>query len=453
MTLWSGGRFDEEPSEELWRFTVDTSDRRMLVDDIDGSIAHATMLGSVGLLTPDETVVMLEGLGAIRDEAAEGRFVFLESDEDVHSAVERRLGEAIGELAGKLHTGRSRNDQVALDLRLYLNRSARSRIAQLSGFVRVLIDLAASVGETVVPSYTHLQQAQAIPLAHHLLAYAWMIKRDVERFSDVIVRIDVSPLGAGASGGSSLPLDATASADLLGMAAVFDNSMDAIGSRDVAAEYVWCATQAMLHLSRLSEELLLWSTSEFGWVTFSDGYTTGSSAMPQKKNADIAELVRGRAAAVIGDLTSIAALQKGLPMTYNRDLQEDKRIVFHADDTLAGSLDALGGMLSTAEFHTPLPSDWVTALDLAEALVGRGVPFRVAHHLVGRLVTDLLARGESFSDLTEQQLTDFDSSFGAADLAIFDVAASVASRSTHRGGSMESVEAQIEDLEAFLAPG
>jgi argininosuccinate lyase len=453
MTLWSGGRFDEEPSEELWRFTVDTSDRRMLVDDIDGSIAHATMLGSVGLLTPDETGVMLEGLGAIRDEAAEGRFVFLESDEDVHSAVERRLGEAIGELAGKLHTGRSRNDQVALDLRLYLNRSARSRIAQLSGFVRVLIDLAASVGETVVPSYTHLRQAQAIPLAHHLLAYAWMIKRDVERFSDVIVRIDVSPLGAGASGGSSLPLDATASADLLGMAAVFDNSMDAIGSRDVAAEYVWCATQAMLHLSRLSEELLLWSTSEFGWVTFSDGYTTGSSAMPQKKNADIAELVRGRAAAVIGDLTSIAALQKGLPMTYNRDLQEDKRIVFHADDTLAGSLDALGGMLSTAEFHTPLPSDWVTALDLAEALVGRGVPFRVAHHLVGRLVTDLLARGESFSDLTEQQLTDFDSSFGAADLAIFDVAASVASRSTHRGGSMESVEAQIEDLEAFLAPG
>jgi argininosuccinate lyase len=453
MTLWSGGRFDEEPSEELWRFTVDTSDRRMLVDDIDGSIAHAKMLGSVGLLTPDETGVMLEGLGAIRDEAAAGRFVFLESDEDVHSAVERRLGEAIGELAGKLHTGRSRNDQVALDLRLYLNRSARSRIAQLSGFVRVLIDLAASVGETVVPSYTHLQQAQAIPLAHHLLAYAWMIKRDVERFSDVIVRIDVSPLGAGASGGSSLPLDATASADLLGMAAVFDNSMDAIGSRDVVAEYVWCATQAMLHLSRLSEELLLWSTSEFGWVTFSDGYTTGSSAMPQKKNADIAELVRGRAAAVIGDLTSIAALQKGLPMTYNRDLQEDKRIVFHADDTLAGSLDALGGMLSTAEFHTPLPSDWVTALDLAEALVGRGVPFRVAHHLVGRLVTDLLARGESFSDLTEQQLTDFDSSFGAADLAIFDVAASVASRSTHRGGSMESVEAQIEDLEAFLAPG
>ena len=380
-----------------------------------------------------------------------GGFAFVETDEDVHSAVERRLGEAIGELAGKLHTGRSRNDQVVLDLRLYLNRSADSRIVQLRDFARVLIDLAESVGETVVPSYTHLQQAQAIPLAHHLLAYAWMIKRDIGRFSDLIARIDVSPLGAGASGGSSLPLDVASSAELLGMATVFDNSMDAIGSRDVVSEYVWCATQAMLHLSRLSEELLLWSTSEFGWVTFSDAYTTGSSAMPQKKNVDIAELVRGRAAGVIGDLTSIATLQKGLPMTYNRDLQEDKRTVFHADDTLAGSLGALGGMLSTAEFHAPLPSDWVTALDLAEILVGRGVAFRTAHHLVGRLVTDLVARGESFSDLTEQQLVEFDSRFESADLAVFDVAASVTARSTHRGGSMDSVEAQIQDLEAFLA--
>lgn len=450
MTLWSGGRFEEGPSEALWRFTVDTSDRRMLVDDIDGSIAHATMLGGVGLLTPDEAGAMLEGLGAIRDEAVAGRFVFVEMDEDVHSAVERRLGEAIGELAGKLHTGRSRNDQVALDLRLHLKRSAHDRIVQLSDFIRVLIDLAEKVGSTVVPSYTHLQQAQAIPLAHHLLAYAWMIKRDTERFSDALARIDVSPLGAGASGGSSLPLDVEASAELLGMAAVFDNSMDAVGSRDVAAEYVWCATQAMLHLSRLSEELLLWSTSEFGWVSFSDAYTTGSSAMPQKKNADIAELVRGRAAAAIGDLTAIAALQKGLPMAYNRDLQEDKRIVFHADDTLAGALDALGGMLSTAEFHTPLPTVWVTALDLAEALVRRGVPFRVAHHLVGGLVTELIERGDSFTDLTEQQLTEFDDRFEAADLAVFDAAASVEARSTHRGGSMESVEAQIRELEAFL---
>jgi argininosuccinate lyase len=277
-----------------------------------------------------------------------------------------------------------------------------------------------------------------------------MLKRDVERFSDAVVRIDVSPLGAGASGGSSLPLDPVVSAELLGMGAVFANSMDAVGSRDCAAEYVWCATQSMLHLSRLSEDLLLWSTSEFGWVTFSDAYTTGSSAMPQKKNPDIAELVRGKAAAGVGDLAAIAALQKGLPMTYNRDLQEDKRIVFHSDDTLAGALDALGGMVSTAEFHTPEPSDWVTALDLAEVLVRRGVPFRQAHHVVGGLVSALVARGESFKDLTEEQLTEFDARFEASDLSAVDVSRSTGARVTPGGGSMASVAVQIDSLRAFL---
>ena len=453
MTLWSGGRFEEDPAESLWRFTVDTSDRRMLVDDITGSIAHATMLGSVGLLSRNEAATMLEALEAIRDKAETDRFEFLDTDEDVHSAVERRLGQAIGDLAGKLHTGRSRNDQVALDLRLYLKRSASDRVAQLKEFIRTLVELAGTIGDTVVPSYTHLQQAQAVPLAHHLLAYAWMLKRDVERFTNVSARIDVSPLGAGASGGSSLPLDTELSAELLGMASVFDNSMDAVGSRDVAAEYVWCVTQAMLHLSRLSEELLLWSTSEFGWVTFSDAYTTGSSAMPQKKNADIAELVRGKAATTVGDLTAITTLQKGLPMTYNRDLQEDKRLVFHADDALAGSLDALGGMLRTAEFHPPGPSDWVTALDLAETLVRRGVPFREAHHLVGSLVADLMDRGESFVDLTGGQLDDFDDRFEATDISSVEVARSLVSRSTHGGGSMNSVGIQIEALEAFLLDG
>jgi len=451
MTLWSGGRFDDGPSELLWQFTVDTADRRMLVDDVNGSIAHATMLGHVGLLTEDETAAILEGLATIMGDAETGKFTFLETDEDVHSAVERRLGDLVGDLAGKLHTGRSRNDQVALDLLLYLKRSADDRITQLRTFIAVLVDVAEAVGDTIVPSYTHLQQAQAVPLAHHLLAYAWMLKRDVERFSDAVVRIDVSPLGAGASGGSSLPLDPVVSAELLGMGAVFANSMDAVGSRDCAAEYVWCATQSMLHLSRLSEDLLLWSTSEFGWVTFSDAYTTGSSAMPQKKNADIAELVRGKAAAGVGDLAAIAALQKGLPMTYNRDLQEDKRIVFHSDDTLAGALDALGGMVSTAEFHTPEPSDWVTALDLAEVLVQRGVPFRQAHHVVGGLVSALVARGESFKDLTEERLTEFDARFEASDLSAVDVSRSTGARITPGGGSMASVAVQIDSLRAFLA--
>ena len=450
MTLWSGGRFDDGPAAALWQFTVDTADRRMLVDDINGSIAHATMLGQVHLLTEDETAAILDGLATIMDEAESGKFVYVDTDEDVHSAVERRLGDIVGDLAGKLHTGRSRNDQVALDLLLYLKRSADDRVTQLRAFISVLVDLAEAVGDTIVPSYTHLQQAQAVPLAHHLLAYAWMLKRDAERFSDAVVRIDVSPLGAGASGGSSLPLDPAISAELLGMGAVFANSMDAVGSRDAAAEYVWCATQSMLHLSRLSEDLLLWSTSEFGWVTFSDAYTTGSSAMPQKKNADIAELVRGKAASTVGDLAAIAALQKGLPMTYNRDLQEDKRIVFHADDTLAGALEALGGMVATATFHTPEPSDWVTALDLAEALVQRGVPFRQAHHVVGGLVSALVARGESFGDLTEDQLIEFDERFEADDLSAVDVSRSTDARITHGGGSMASVETQLDALRSYL---
>ncbi len=450
MTLWSGGRFDEGPAEALWRFTVDTSDRRMLGVDVRGSLAHVAMLGDVGLLAGGEVEAITEGLETVAGEAAGGSFAFLDSDEDVHSAVERRLGELIGDLAGKLHTGRSRNDQVALDLRLYLLDAVDARLIQIDNLIRVLIGQAKDVGDVVVPSYTHVQQAQAVPLAHHLLAYAWMLVRDAGRFRDARGRIDVSPLGAGASGGSSLPLDPEASARHLEMSAVFANSMDAVGSRDFAAEYVWCTTQTMVHLSRFAEELILWCTSEFGWVTFSDAYTTGSSAMPHKKNPDIAELVRGKASTVIGDLTAIMSMQKGLPMTYNRDLQEDKRSVFHADDTLSGALAALAGMVATAKFRPPAPSAWVTALDLAEVLVERGVPFREAHHIVGRLVSTLVATERSITDLTGVELVEFDERFLSADVERLDPVGSVAYRRTAGGGSMESVVAQISDLERLL---
>lgn len=450
MTLWTDGRFEEDPSAALWAFTADPVDRRLLEDDIFGSIAHATMLGQVGLLASDETASMVDALGEIMDEAKAGTFEFLDTDEDVHSAVERRLGESIGELAGKLHTGRSRNDQIALDLRLYLKRSAANRVSQLRSFIGVLVDVAESVDDTVVASYTHLQQAQAVPLAHHILAYAWMVKRDIERFDDATKRFDISPLGAGASAGSSLQIDVEVSTEALSMAGYFDNSMDAVASRDLAAEYVWCCTQAMIHLSRLAEDLVLWSTSEFSWVTFSDAFTTGSSAMPQKKNADIAELVRGKAATLVGDIAAVTALQKGLPMTYNRDLQEDKRIVFHADDTLAGSLEALGGLLSTADFHAQAPTEWVTSLDLAEVLVRRGIPFREAHHVVGGLVSVLVAKGETFSDVTGEILVAYDERFEVGDAAVLDVVVSVERRVTSGGGSMASVRGQIAVLRSFL---
>jgi len=450
VTLW-GGRFGETPDEALWRFTVDTADRRMLAFDIAGSVAHVTMLGEVGLLAADEAAQLREGLDRIAREAEAGDFEWQDSDEDVHTAVERRLGEIVGAVAGKLHTGRSRNDQVCLDLRLYLRDAVDSRIAQLHDLVRVLVDKAEEVGGTVVPAYTHLQQAQAVPLAHHFLAYAFMALRDAERFEDARTRIAVSPLGAGAAGGSSLPLDPMRTAELLDLPAVFANSLDAVGSRDFVAEYGFVCSQAMVHLSRLAEDLVLWATEEFGWATFSDRYTTGSSALPQKKNPDIAELARGKAATVTGDVTSLLSLQKGLPLTYNRDLQEDKRAVFHADDTLAAALPALAGMIESAQFHPPSPSSWTVALDVAEILVERGVPFREAHAAVGRLVSELIRDGRTLAEATPGDLEAAHPQLIPADLGRVTPDASVASRTTHGGGSMTAVAAQISTIRAVLA--
>lgn len=449
MTLW-GGRFEEGPADVLWRFTVDHSDRRMLADDIKGSQAHTGMLVDTGIISFEEGAALLRGLDLVSIEAEQDEFVWSDQDEDVHSAVERRLYELVGEVAGKLHTGRSRNDQVCLDLRLYLRRSAAERSAQIGEFVKVLMALAEEVGGTVVASYTHVQQAQAVPLAHHLLAYAWMLLRDRDRFLGAHPRIDTSPLGAGASAGSRLPLAPETAADALGFSFVFSNSMDAVASRDFVSEYVFCAAQTMVTLSRLSEEMILWASDEYGWATFGDAFTTGSSAMPQKKNPDIAELVRGKAATVIGDLTTLMTLQKGLPLTYNRDLQEDKRAVFHADDTLALALAALGGMIESAQFHPPEPSSMVTALDVAEILVSRGLPFRKAHEAVGRLVAGLAAEGRTLADTTPGELEAAHPQLVPSDLDSLTPAASVADRVTPGGGSMESVAAQLDALRQAL---
>ncbi len=450
MTLW-GGRFEEDPAEILWRFTVDASDRRLLADDIRGSLAHAAMLGEVGLLSADEAGEIASGLQTVLAEATEGDFEWSDGDEDVHSAVERRLYELIGDTAGKLHTGRSRNDQICLDLRLYLRRAAEERAEQIGGLAKVLAAIAEGAGDTVVASYTHVQQAQAVPLAHHLLAYAWMLLRDRDRFLDAISRIDVSPLGAGAAAGSRLPLDPEQTAAALGFASVFANSMDAVSARDFAAEYTFCCAQSMVTLSRLSEELVLWASEEYGWATFGDAFTTGSSAMPQKKNPDIAELARGKAATVIGDLMGLLALQKGLPLTYNRDLQEDKRAVFHADDTLSLALAAIGGMLESAVFHPPAPSGAVAALDLAELLVGRGVAFREAHRAVGSLVAVLGAEGRTLQEATAGELQAAHPQLGPEDLDGLTPTGSVAARATPGGGSMESVRTQLAELRRLLA--
>jgi argininosuccinate lyase len=335
---------------------------------------------------------------------------------------------------------------------LYARRAVADRVQQLHNYALALCDLAETHAGTVVPSYTHLQQAQPTTLGHHLMAYAWMAKRDADRFLDASRRIDVSPLGAGASAGTSLPIDPAESARLLGMPSTFDNSLDAVGSRDHLAEYVFCCTQAMIALSRFAEEIVLWSTTEFGWARLGDTVTTGSSALPQKRNPDIAELIRGRTARLIGDLASILALQKALPLSYNRDLQEDKRILFDADDVLGASLEAMVEMLGHAEFLVIEPSAATTALDLAEALVVRGIPFRQAHAAVGRLLRRLEDRGRSLAEASAEDLEAIDPGFEEGDLALVDPATSVARRQSAGGGSPESVLTQIGDLRRSIEP-
>jgi argininosuccinate lyase len=450
MSLW-GGRFEKAPGQVLWDYTTDRSDRRLLVDDVTGSVAHVEMLGATGILPDAEVKTLLSGLEAIGIEAEGGGFEFSDADEDVHSAVERRLFELVGDVAGKLHTARSRNDQVALDMRLYARRAAAERIAQLHGYAIVLADIAQSHAATVVPSLTHLQQAQPTTLGHHLMAYAWMALRDAERLAGARARIDVSPLGAGASAGTSLPIDPLATARGLGIGSVFENSLDAVGSRDHLAEYVFCCAQAMANLSRLAEEIVLWATPEFGRARLQDSVSTGSSALPHKRNPDIAELARGRAARVSGLLTSIMALQKGLPLAYNRDLQEDKRLVFEADDTLAATLTAMVELLGHTEFFPVTPGAETASLDLAEALVARGVPFREAHEAVGKLVLALDGEGRTLLEAEVSDLTAAHGAFIEADLDLIDAVGSVERRISPGGGSPDSVHAQAAELRQRIA--
>lgn len=447
MTLW-GGRFDGSMSDVTRQYTGDESDRRLLEFDVRGSLAHVTMLGKTGIIEAGEAQTLIDGLESIL--ARIDSFEFSPVDEDVHTAVERRLGELVGEIAGKLHTGRSRNDQVALDLRLYLAAAARDRIGDLHSLAGAFADLADTHAETVIPSYTHLQQAQPTTLGHHLLAYAWMALRGADRFSDALNRIARSPLGSGASAGSSLPLDREMTAAALDLPLVIPNSLDAVGARDFVAEYVFCCAQAMVDLSRFAEEVVLWCSQEFGWVSLSAEVSTGSSALPQKRNPDIAELIRGRSSGVLGDLTSILTLQKGLPLTYNRDLQEDKKIVFHADDTLATSIGASVALLAGMEFSPKPPGAATAALDLAEDLVRRGVPFREAHTIVGALVRRLEEDGRSLDEATPEDLAAADQRFDAADVAMLDPVASVERRATDGSGSPHSVRDQVAAIRSLV---
>ena len=449
MTLW-GGRFDDDPDGSAWAFTASRTDRRLLAVDVAGSIAHVKALESAGILVAGEARTLVSGLGSIAAEVEANRFEFNESDEDVHTAVERRLGEIVGPIAGKLHTGRSRNDQVALDLRLYLLGSVDRLEGGLAGLIGSLLAVAIEAAEKVVASFTHLQHAQAVPLAHHLLAHAWALARDLERFGDLRLRLAVSPLGAGAGGGSRLPLDTAVSAAHLHLPAVFSNSLDAVASRDQATEYAWCCTQTFVDLSRLAEEIVLWSSAEFGWIQVSDRFATGSSALPQKKNPDPAELTRGKAGSAIGRLTGLLSVMKALPLSYNRDLQEDKEHLFPLGDDLEGALAVMSGLITEANFDPPGPSADVTALDLAEVLVERGVPFREAHAAIGLLVVARHDAGLDLEGIEFEDLSVIHAAFEPGDERLTDPVESVRARRSPGGGSFESVREQVEALRSEL---
>ncbi len=448
--LWHG-RLGDSPAEELLAFTESLSvDRRLASEDLAGSRAHVRMLGAAGIITPDEVDQILGALATVESEPEDGSFAFAPTDEDIHTAVERRVTELAGGAGAKLHTGRSRNDQVATDLRLYVLRAGAELAGAIDDLQATLLDRAIEAGDRYLPGYTHLQRAQPVLLAHHLLAHFWALARDVERWRDALPRASVSPLGAGALAGSSLPLDPDAVAQDLGFQRRFENSLDAVSDRDFAAEALFVATLTMVHLSRLGEELVLWSGAEFGFATFADEYATGSSMLPQKKNPDVAELVRGKTGRVIGDLTGLLATLKGLPLSYNRDLQEDKEPLFDALDTCGLALRALRGVIATVIFHdeamrAAADEPASAATDLAEHLVAAGVPFRDAHTAVGALVRQAEEQGLPLSDVAAR-----DPQFaGASDL--LEPGRAVRRRTTPGGGGPEPLRAQLDAARTQLA--
>jgi argininosuccinate lyase len=407
------GRFSEKTDKSVEAFTASVAyDRRLYPYDIAGSIAHCRMLAKVGVITDEEAAQLIQGLGTVKRELDRGDFTFEDSLEDIHMHVEARLLQVVGKVAQKLHTARSRNDQVALDVRMYLREETRRIMDLLQTLRRVLVDLAAGHPDVIMPGYTHTQRAQPVLFAHHMLAYYEMFTRDQARFGDCLKRIDVMPLGAAALAGTTYPIDPAYTAKLLEFSRISPNSMDAVADRDFALEFLSAASIAMVHLSRLSEELVLWSTAEFGFITLADAFATGSSIMPQKKNPDIPELVRGKTGRVVGALVALITLMKSLPMAYNRDMQEDKEPLFDAVDTLKACLHINCQMLpritvNRETMRRAASVGFLNATDMADYLVNQGVPFRKAHACVGKAVAYALDHGKELDQLTLDELKPF----------------------------------------------
>ena len=454
MTLW-GGRFEGETDALMRRFNDSFGfDRRLYAADIRGSIAYAGALVRAGLISEGERATLVQGLEQVRAEFDEGTFEVAPGDEDIHTAVERRLGELVGEVAGKLHTGRSRNDQVTTDLRLYLLEEMAHLEEAVVELQTAIVEKAEAHLDVLMPGYTHLQQAQPILFSHWLMAFFWKLERDRERLAEVAARTRVCPLGAGALAGNPFDVDREALAQELGFEAVTPNSIDAVNDRDYAVEFLAWAALTQVHLSNLAEDLIIWASRDFGFVEINDAYATGSSLMPQKKNPDALELMRGKSGRVIGHLTGLLTTLKGLPTAYNKDLQEDKEGLFDAIDTLKMELPIAAGVINTlevkAERMAAALDEAMLTTDLADYLVRRGVPFRQSHHLVGEVVRRAEDAGVALSQLPLSEYQTISPAFGEDVYDVFDFERSVEARAAEGGTAPSAVRVQIERAQAKI---
>ncbi len=454
--LW-GGRFEDAPAEFTQEFGASLPvDKRMWESDIAGSKAHAKMLAKQGIISEKDAEDIRSGLDDIARQIEDGSFDFEIEDEDIHMSIERNLTEAIGAAGGRLHTGRSRNDQVATDTRLHSKKLARGLMHQLLDIRGALLEVATREFGVVMPGYTHMQKAQPVLFSHHMLAYYWMFTRDFVRVRAAYDAADVLPLGSAALAGTTYPLDRDFVADELGFSEVSKNSMDAVSDRDFLLDLTYACSVAMMHLSRMCEEFIYWSSNEFQFIRLSDAYSTGSSIMPQKKNPDFAELIRGKTGRVYGDLMGLLTTLKGLPLAYNKDMQEDKEGVFDAVDTLSDSLVVMTGMIRTMTVNADAMrkgahGGFMAATDLADYLVGKGMPFRDAHAVVGRLVLECEKRGKTLQELSVDELKQADSLFDAGALDAVDIDKIVARRITAGGTGHDAVKVQLDQARERLA--
>ena len=447
--LW-GGRFNQPTDAFVQEFTASVQfDQRLYAYDIQGSIAHATMLAKVGVLTDEESKTIIIGLEDIKSEIEAGAFEWSIALEDVHMNIERRLTDVIGDVGKKLHTGRSRNDQVATDIRLYLRDHIDVIKLELERLVSGLIDLAEQQADTVMPGFTHLQTAQPVTFGHHMLAWVEMLVRDRDRLIDCRKRVNVMPLGAAALAGTSYPIDRNLTAELLGFETIAENSLDAVSDRDFAIEFNACASLIMTHLSRFSEELVLWCSQQFGFVSIGDAFCTGSSIMPQKKNPDVPELVRGKTGRVNGNLVSLLTLMKGQPLAYNKDNQEDKEPLFDSIDTVRGSLKAFADMapaitVNNENMRVAASKGFATATDLADYLVRKGIVFRDAHEVVGNTVASAEKQGKDIAELSLEELQNFSSVIESDVYDVLTLEGALAARDHIGGTAPAQVRAAVQ---------